>query len=185
MTDRELQHYGVLGMKWGVRKNPTKAYVKATKKQRRLDRRAKYYSNEVENIKKGLEEARQVEKERVNAKQISQAKMNIAARDLASKTARYEKSTLDPFGTKSSAVGRATKKYREAVREYEADAKDADEAIFSRGMTEETLKTYVGYAKRSMSKSKRWEAAMNTAFKDVSPDAIAAGKAILEKKKRK
>lgn len=29
----ELQHYGVLGMKWGVRKNPSKAYARAVKKK--------------------------------------------------------------------------------------------------------------------------------------------------------
>lgn len=33
----ELKHYGVLGMKWGVRRNPSKAYSKAVKKKNRLD----------------------------------------------------------------------------------------------------------------------------------------------------
>lgn len=34
----ELQHYGVLGMKWGVRRgNTAKAYVKASKKLTKLD----------------------------------------------------------------------------------------------------------------------------------------------------
>lgn len=34
----ELRHYGVLGMKWGVRKgNTTKAYNKASKKLNKLD----------------------------------------------------------------------------------------------------------------------------------------------------
>lgn len=32
----ELTHYGVLGMRWGVRRNPTKAYTKAKKKREKI-----------------------------------------------------------------------------------------------------------------------------------------------------
>lgn len=40
-----LMHYGVLGMKWGVRKNPSKAGRKAIKKLRKYDSRAEGASN--------------------------------------------------------------------------------------------------------------------------------------------
>lgn len=35
-----LKHYGVLGMKWGVRKDPSKAYSKAVKKKNKLETKA-------------------------------------------------------------------------------------------------------------------------------------------------
>lgn len=31
MPDQELKHYGVKGMKWGVRKNPSKTYARASR----------------------------------------------------------------------------------------------------------------------------------------------------------
>lgn len=39
-TGNELAHYGVLGMKWGYRKDPQKAFAKAAAKKNRLERRA-------------------------------------------------------------------------------------------------------------------------------------------------
>ena len=35
--EEELYHYAILGMKWDIRKNPVKAYHKATTKKSKLD----------------------------------------------------------------------------------------------------------------------------------------------------
>lgn len=40
MDEEYLAHYGVLGMKWGVRHNPQMAYTKATKKYNKLEKKA-------------------------------------------------------------------------------------------------------------------------------------------------
>lgn len=38
-SDNYLEHYGVLGMKWGIRKDPDRAYSRASQKLSKLDRK--------------------------------------------------------------------------------------------------------------------------------------------------
>lgn len=44
LSGETVEHYGVLGMKWGVRKDPSRAYTKAVKKKNRLESRSSYYN---------------------------------------------------------------------------------------------------------------------------------------------
>lgn len=46
--NESLEHYGVKGMKWGIRKDPVKAFNKAGKKLAKLDKRYKEHMSDAE-----------------------------------------------------------------------------------------------------------------------------------------
>lgn len=48
--DEELKHYGVVGMRWGRRKNVSKAFGKASKKADRLTNKANKADRKVEKL---------------------------------------------------------------------------------------------------------------------------------------
>lgn len=61
MNDNELMHYGVLGMKWGVRRGRSdKVYVKAQKKMAKLDRKVDKYQRKSTSMPILLSELRSV-----------------------------------------------------------------------------------------------------------------------------
>lgn len=92
-----LRHYGVLGMKWGVRKNPSKAFGKATKKAKRLDAKAASY-REVTEAHRGVskvynKQARELRKQRAanDVFRPSRARIAIAERRARKADARLKR----------------------------------------------------------------------------------------------
>ena len=75
----QLCHYGVLGMKWGVRRNPSTAFSKATKKANKLNRKV---TKATENVQKRTTKLNKMSK--------SYTGIGFASRgDLAGATQRY------------------------------------------------------------------------------------------------
>lgn len=89
MTGMYLEHYGVLGMKWGVRKNPDKAYEKAGQKLERLDRKAAKLS-----MKGAAREQRALKKQRRASSALLFQKLKARSASKATRKAlkSYQKS---------------------------------------------------------------------------------------------
>lgn len=73
-----LEHYGVLGMKWGIRKDPQKAYERASKKLDRLDKKTTKASSKI-----SQKEAKSVQKQRKADSAILFKKSKARAADKA------------------------------------------------------------------------------------------------------
>lgn len=88
-----LQHYGVLGMKWGVRKDASKTYRKASKKMDKL-------------------------KKKVVKKEAKYEKKKAKAVKAAQRTYTWNpfKYTSSEIGAKAKSAAKAEKKYQRAVK---------------------------------------------------------------------
>lgn len=86
MSEYELYHYGVVGMKWGIRRGKTaKAYTKASKKLDKIDTKIKKQTEKFHKKAQKAETAGYLKREK------AQRKANKAARRLTKTTIKGKK----------------------------------------------------------------------------------------------
>lgn len=104
----ELMHYGVLGMKWGVRKDPSKAYRKASNKMKRLNRKVEKKQASFEKKRDKAEKAARktytwslfkYSSRQIGTKSKMAAKAEIKYNRAVKKAQRWEKNMRDTFST--------------------------------------------------------------------------------------
>lgn len=118
----ELYHYGVLGMKWGVRRgNYSKAFTKAYKKRDKLEKKAvKTNLKSAKLQKKGLKKGAHATSERKFQKaqkiQYKATKLNLKSAKLQKKGMKWQKSMEKTFANVK--VSDVSPEAREAGKKY-------------------------------------------------------------------
>ena len=197
----ELAHYGVLGMKWGVRKNPDRAYSKSIKKLRRIDSaHAKAQARVAKAQKKGLENKAQKLANRSANLERKSVKLQSKSNRLYSKAGRYERKAekyrdkaVRSFSLKKR-VKMTEKMEKAAAKSYRLSDKgdrlaDKSAKLDMKSRKLDSKSKNISYQvykvnykeKKLQDKGKKWVERMNKEFssvslKDVSREDIDYGK---------
>lgn len=105
MYDKELYHYGVIGMKWGIRRNrASKAFAKASKKANKIDKKASdklLESAKLANKSMKMERRATSEKKYKKARkvQFKSNELNLESAKLKKKGAKWVKKMKKQFST--------------------------------------------------------------------------------------
>lgn len=165
----DILHYGVLGMKWGRRKNPSKAFRKASVKADRLHKRTERLSAKADRREAKAAKARQ------NAKDIDRD-YTIANGKAAKAHRQIERNLMiKPSAKKAEKLDLNASNLKEVRDIAEGNATSAEQVA-----RKARLK-----ADKAASKSAKWERSMartfaNTKITEINIEDRLKGKAYLD-----
>lgn len=186
MSEQELYHYGVVGMKWGVRKNPAKAYAKS---KRELEKRTTRYNRANERSTAA----------RQNLKNKGKKLYEITER--AGDLSKKEADAMDAYINLSMRDRKSIpllerKAYDKAVDNANTKAFRAHQAVLDNQMAEVKIRDEIGKdnirtkrlerrTARAQRRAEHFQRVMDKTFSQVDQETIARGQALFDEKYKK
>lgn len=151
-----LRHYGVLGMKWGVRRNAARAYDKAINKRNKLNSRVE-------------KEYAKLQKRKTKTEGMESAKY----RKLRNKQSKYQmKADRYKYGWFSDAKKNQKYQFKADRTKYKADK-----------ILQKENKADYKYNKAKI-KAEKWQRAMDKTFANVNINSVANSSVTVSGKKK-